>query len=385
MGYRLVDTSAALDDALDILEDDLEKQSTENNSAQRLFLDTEFESNRSGTTLCLLQISAGGDSFLIDPLRLKTLEGLADLLADRAIEWVLHAGLQDVELITRGMKISAPERLFDTQIAWALLSPESSVSLAYLQFKLLGLRSEKGHQADDWVRRPLQASQLRYAASDVDHLPAMTHLLLEAAEKKGRTEIIYAASKDTLNPLREPPAPLSLSSFRNAWQLSAPSQAALRYLMEWYNGLSATERHKAPETKALLSIAGRCPEDVGALARIKGVPNAVVRDHGASLVAGIKRALAGAKSGDFVPLDPAPYATFEEIALDAWLAQYRAQLSIELGFAPELVLPGRLMKRIQAGVFQLGAEGLFESLVGWRRDLLLEKSVQFCDKSPPPV
>lgn len=380
MGYRLVDTSAALDDALDILEDDLEQQDT-----QRLFLDTEFESNRSGTTLCLLQLSAGGETFLIDPLRLKSLEGLADLLADRAIEWVLHAGLQDVDLITRGMKISPPERLFDTQIAWALLSPESSVSLAYLQFKLLGLRSEKGHQADDWVRRPLQASQLRYAASDVDYLPAMTKLLLDAAHEKGRAEIIYAASKDTLNPLREPPAPLSLSSFRNAWQLSAPSQAALRYLMEWYNGLSASERHKAPETKALLSVAGRCPEDVGALGRIKGVPKALLRDHGATLVAGIKRSVAEAKSGDFVPLDPPPYATYAEIGLDAWLAQYRAELSIELGFAPEFVLPGRLMKRIQAGVCQLGAEGLFESLVGWRRDLLIEKSVQFCETSPPPV
>lgn len=380
MGYRLVDTSAQLDDALDALEDDLEKQET-----QRLYLDTEFESNRSGTSLCLLQISAGGETFLVDPLRLRNLDGLSDLLGDSSIEWVMHAGLQDVELITRGLKISAPERLFDTQIAWGLLSPESSVSLAYLQFKLLGLRSEKGHQADDWVRRPLQASQLRYAASDVDHLPPMTNLLLLRAQEKERTEIIYAASKDTLSPLREPPAPLTLGSFRNAWQLSPQSQAALRYLMEWYNGLSMSERGRAPEPKSLLSIAGRCPEDVGALGRIKGVPNGVVRDHGASLVAGIKRALAEAKSGDFVPLDPPPYATFEEIALDAWLAQYRSKLSIELGFAPELVLPGRLMKRIQAGVLELGAEGLFESLVGWRRDLLIEKSAQFCDESPPPV
>lgn len=380
MAYRLVDTSSGLEEALDILEDDLEKQST-----QRLYLDTEFESNRSGTSLCLLQVSAGGDTFLIDPLRQKSLDGLADLLADESIEWVMHAGLQDVELITRDFRISAPKRLFDTQIAWGLLSPESSVSLAYLQFKLLGLRSEKGHQADDWVRRPLQASQLRYAASDVDHLPQMTNLLLQKAEERRRTEIVYAASKDTLNPLREPPAPLSLSSFRNAWQLSPQSQAALRYLMEWYNGLSAKERQRAPEPKSLLSIAGRCPEDVGALGRIKGVPAGVVRDHGQTLVLGIKRALSEAQSGDFVPLDPPPYATFEEVALDAWLAQYRASLSIELGFAPELVLPGRLMKRIQSGIFQLGKEGLFESLVGWRRDLLLEKSVQFCDRSPLPV
>lgn len=380
MSHRLIDTPIALEDALDALEDELEKQ-----SVQRLYLDTEFESNRSGTKLCLLQISAGGDSFLIDPLRLKNLDGLADLLADKSIDWVLHAGLQDVELITRDLRIRPPTRLLDTQIAWALISAESSVSLAYLQFKLLGLRSEKTHQADDWVRRPLQASQLRYAASDVDYLPKMTELLLARADELDRTAIIYSASMDTLSPEKEPPAPLSLDSFRNAWQLSPKSQSGLRYLMNWYNDLSLDERRKAPDTKTLLAIASRCPEDPGALGRIKGVSRGIVRDFGVELVAGLKRAVSEARSSDFVPLDPPPYATFEEIRLDAWLARFRAEISVEKQFAPELVLPGRLIKRMKAGVLESGIEGLFESLVGWRRELLLETARRFCDRSPPPV
>ncbi len=380
MSYRLIETPATLDDALDALEDDLEKQ-----PVQRLYLDTEFESNRSGTKLCLLQISAGGDTFLLDPLRLRNLDGLADLLADKDIDWVLHAGLQDVDLLTRDLRIRPPKRLFDTQIAWALISAESSVSLAYLQFKLLGLRSEKAHQADDWVRRPLQASQLRYAASDVDHLPKMTEMLLARAAELDRTEIIYAASMDTLNPEKEPPAPLSLDSFRNAWQLSPKSQSGLRFLMDWYNALSLEERRNAPDTKTLLAIASRCPEDPSALGRIKGVSRGVVRDFGAAIVRGLEKAVSEARGSDFVPLDPPPYATFEEIELDAWLAQFRAEMSVKKQFAPELVLPGRLMKRMKATITQSGAEGLFESLVGWRRELLLESAREFCDRSPPPV
>jgi ribonuclease D len=273
----------------------------------------------------------------------------------------------------------------DTQVAWALLSPEASVSLAYLQFKLLGLRSEKAHQADDWVRRPLQESQLRYAASDVEYLPRMTELLLERARETDRAETLYAASHDTLNPEREPPPPLSLLSFRNAWQLSAKSQAGLRYLMQWYNALPPSDRKRAPDTKALLAVASRCPEDVGALSRIKGVPRLVASTFGEQIVRGLHDAVAAAQKGDFVPLDPPPYATYEEIKLDAWLAQYRATMSVSLGFAPELVLPSRLIKRMKEGLLSSGTAEFFESFVGWRRDFLLSPTKTFCEKSPPPV
>jgi hypothetical protein len=42
----------------------------------RLYLDTEFESGRGPTRLCLLQISSGSDIFLIDTLKLRELEVL---------------------------------------------------------------------------------------------------------------------------------------------------------------------------------------------------------------------------------------------------------------------------------------------------------------------
>src|SRR5690606_18858388 len=131
--------------------------------------------------------------------------------------------------------------------------------------------------------------------------PRMTQLLLEQAQELNRIETLYAASQDTLNPEREPPPPLSLLSFRNAWQLSPKSQAGLRYLMEWYNKLSPSERKRAPDTKALLAVASRCPEDVGALSRIKGVPRGVVSAYGEQIVVGLRQAIAAAQQGDFVP------------------------------------------------------------------------------------
>ncbi len=378
--YRLIDTAASLLEAVGEL-----RKTLQDMSPQRVFLDTEFESNRSGTTMCLLQISAGETNFLIDPLRLRTLEPLAELLDNAAIEWILHAGLQDVGLITQCLRIEAPARLFDTQIAWGLLTAESSVGLAYLQFKLLNIRSEKAHQADDWVRRPLQESQLRYGASDVDYLPEMTRQLLATAKGLDRTEVIFAASRDTLNPIKEPPPPLQLSSFRNAWQLNARNQAGMLFLIDWYNALPLDQRRYAPENKALLSIASRLPENVDALGRIKGVPRSTLNHHGSEIVEGLKKAVASARGDDFEPIDPPPYCTFDEIRVDAWLAKLKAELATSLQFAPELVLPGRLLKRMKAGLQAQGVPGLIESLVGWRKDFLLEPLSSFCEQVPPPV
>lgn len=352
---------------------------------KRLYLDTEFESNRSGTQICLLQISAGKTNFVVDTLRLRDLSLLGPMLSDPAHLWVLHAGLQDVDLIVEAARIPRPQRLFDTQIAWALTTAEASVGLAYLQFKLLGVRSKKAHQADDWVRRPLQQSQLRYAASDVDYLPPMTELLFAQGASLHRVDIILKASHDALSPLHEPPPPLSLSSFRNAWQLGARSQAALLYLVAWFNRLPLSERRHAPETKAFLSIASRLPEDVGALSRIKGVPRNFVGKYGREVVDGLKRAAAEAQTDEFVPIDPPPYLSFEEIRLDAWLSQMRAELSINEQFSPEFVLPQRLVRRMKAALTEEGLEGFLASLVGWRHEFLHEKVSRFCDLHPPPL
>src|SRR5690606_32948486 len=174
--------------------------------------------------------------------KLRDLSPLREVFVHHEVEWVLHAGLQDIELLVQALGAPAPTKIFDTQIAWALLGPEASVSLSYLKFKVLGIRAGKPHQADDWLRRPLPESQLRYAASDIEHLPAIRAELGARAEARNRLEIIYQASREVAEPSVAPDAELSLSSFRNAWQLNRRTQAALRFLIQWYNARPPQER-----------------------------------------------------------------------------------------------------------------------------------------------
>src|SRR5207253_1865023 len=94
----------------------------------------------------------------------------------------------------------APPALFDTQVVWSLLGPEASVSLAFLQFRVLGVRSSKGYQADDWLRRPLPKAQIEYAASDIIHLPALEQDLRRRARDLGREHVIADACRELLLP-----------------------------------------------------------------------------------------------------------------------------------------------------------------------------------------
>lgn len=349
--------------------------------AETLFLDTEFESNRSGTELCLLQISTGSQIFLIDAIAVRDLRPLADAFQESSL-WVLHAGQQDVMLLSERLKLKTRPRVFDTQIAWSLTTVEHSVSLAYAQFRALGLRATKAHQADDWVRRPLPASQLSYAAADVEHLPELYAFLKQRVTALGRADLVLLASAESVWTEEAPLAVLSLDSFRNAWQLDHRGQAALRYLIHWFNGLPERERESAPENKTLLSLAGRLPRSVDDLQRIKGVPRSWSKNLAETLVNGLTRAAEGAEATGFVPIDPPAYATKHELRVDGWLSRARAEACVSLEVAPELALPSRVMKGLKSHALSHGVAELGDALAGWRKTLLSQYLAQFAQDFP---
>lgn len=370
---KWIDTRAGLEDAAGALR-----------GAKSLFVDTEFDSNRGGTDLCVLQVADGREIYLFDALRLDSLAALSP--AFEAAEWVLHAGLQDVDLVSRRLDLEQRPRVFDTQVAWSLLSVEYSVSLAYLQYRVLGVRGGKGYQADDWRRRPLPEAQLRYAASDVEHLPALYRELSSRLCALGREEMAREASAETIWPAPNGArSALTLDSFRNAWQLDRPSQAALTFLIGWYNQLDEEQRAYAPEPKTLLAIASRLPESTADLMRIKGVPRRFASEDGARLISGLKRARAAAGTAEFREIEPPPYATPFELRLDGWLAAARAEVCAELGVAPELVLSARVVKVVRS--LLLAGKSLEDALAaigGFRQALLSAPLREFATRLPPP-
>src|SRR4051795_2022157 len=140
----------------------------------RLGLDTEFmPEGRYRPLLCLVQIVVGEQVEVLDPL----VGGfdpapLAEVLADPAIEIVLHAGRQDVAILRREWRTTFTN-VFDTQVAAGFAGFSAQAGYNGLLHDVLKIRLPKTASFTRWDARPLTEEQLRYAEGDVEHLVAL--------------------------------------------------------------------------------------------------------------------------------------------------------------------------------------------------------------------
>ena len=141
-------------------------------SQPRIALDTEAASfHRYVDRVYLVQLSSEGETALVDPLGVPDLEPLGRLLADPAIEIVIHDADYDLRILNRDYGFRA-RKLFDTRLA-AQFTGEPAVGLASLLEKHFGVKVDKKLQRADWSRRPLTQAMIAYAADDTRYLPQL--------------------------------------------------------------------------------------------------------------------------------------------------------------------------------------------------------------------
>ncbi|MGH7725430.1 MAG: ribonuclease D, partial [Candidatus Eiseniibacteriota bacterium] len=149
-------------------------------------LDMEFQRERTyRPRLQLVQVSLPGDPRLIDPLALSDLDPLWDAIADPALEKIVHAGGQDMEIVFARSGL-VPMNVFDTQVAAALLGLGDQIGYANLIGRMLSRRLKKGETITDWAVRPLSKAQLDYALDDVRYLHELRNRLWDRLTELGR-------------------------------------------------------------------------------------------------------------------------------------------------------------------------------------------------------
>ena len=129
-------------------------------AAGRCALDTEFLWEKSyAPHLCLVQIAVGDEIWLIDPLAGAPLEPLGALIADPAVQKLMHAPSAD--LIAFGLHFgSVPANVYDTQVAAGFVGLTASASLDRLLDAVLKVRLDHNETFSDWSRRPLPSNML---------------------------------------------------------------------------------------------------------------------------------------------------------------------------------------------------------------------------------
>ena len=289
----------------------------------RYALDTEFHREQTyHPRLGLVQLAWADRVVLVDPLAVPV-DPLGELL-DSGATAVMHAPDQDLEIL-RLVTGRAPGRLFDTQTAAGFCGMRTP-SLRDLLDRFLGVSVAKDDRLSDWLRRPLRAEQLDYAAADVRHLPALHDRLHAALEERGRLawceEECERLRRRQSSPRRPEDAWLRVRELRRLPKRSQPMAVAVG---AWRERRAAARdlppRHVLSDL-ALAAVVQAAPRSRAALEAVRGVDRrAVAGAPGAELLDVISEARRNPP--DVPPTDGPRRSHLAPVAalVSAWLSQ----------------------------------------------------------------
>lgn len=335
-----------------------------------LGIDTEFVRERTYRAgLGLVQVSDGKTAWLWDPLCFESAEAIARLLGNPGIVKVLHSGTEDLEVLLHSIG-TIPQPLVDTQVACAMLGQPLQLAYQGAVKWLFGIEVEKDHTRSNWLKRPLQPGQLRYAAMDVVLLPRMLAELRPRLEQAGRwiwlEEEVARLQRNAAQPTDPDEAYLRIGG---AGRLDGEGLRALRALARWREQ-TAQARDSArgfvvPDTD-LLELARRRPGTLAELrAAVQMHPNALGR-YEKSLLQTIAAAAA----------EPAPRpwpalldkAQMRQIDNMKKRVQERAK---ELGLDPALLASRRELEKLLRAT--IAGEPPPERFLGWRKAVITDE------------
>ena len=330
---------------------------------QFVAVDTEFR--RRDTfypQVALVQLCWRKTAYLIDPTTFSDFSGLRDLLVNEGVIKLLHSPSEDLEVFDHWLGI-LPTPLFDTQRAMALLGHGFGVGYRPMVAQFVGVEISKEETTSDWLKRPLSAKQLNYAALDVTHLRSIGEQLHVQSEEAGRLAWIY---EDTGN--QKPGGKGVATKFKSAWKLSTGEQALLNALIVWREDES--HRLDRPRSwilpdKVMVALARRAPDHIAQLKHIEGLPEAIIRKRGQRLIDVLTEARSSEKSR---VLWPAPARGVER----DWVTEMTSRVEAvaeKLGIAPQMLLSSRDYEAIVQTV--KNNVPLPSELAGWRYNILV--------------
>ncbi|MBV8953380.1 MAG: HRDC domain-containing protein [Solirubrobacterales bacterium] len=345
----------------------------------RLGIDTEFMSEgRYRALLCLVQVVVeapaepdGTRIILIDALGADDVRALAELIADPAIEVVLHAARQDVAILRRAWSTEVTN-IFDTQIAAGFAGGSAQGGYGNLIGAFLGRRVGKTASYTRWDARPLTSEQLSYAAEDVAHLLQLADELQRRLRDSGRLDWAREECRRLESATDERDPDTAWERLPRVGQLDPQARAVARELAAWRERTASAEDRPVNSVladPALVEIAKRQPANARSLEHIRGVHASTIRRRSEGILDAIARGRTAPPipreevRGRFEPGD-APLIALAEALLRA--------RSLEAGLAYELIASRSELEQIVAAARRDEPPPAVRTLTGWRRELVGE-------------
>lgn len=273
----------------------LDQLSTQLLRAEAVAVDTEFFWERTFyPILGLVQLANDEGCWLIDTVSLHDIRSLGPVLSSPTVIKVLHDAPQDLGILARATD-AMPRAIFDTRLASGFAGLVSTCSLQVLIRETLNIELDKAETRSDWLRRPLRANQLRYAAEDVLYLLKARETLLSRCPsdtvRGWLAEDLARLDDPALYRDRDPR--LMYLRVKGGSRLDARHLAVLRELAAWRENEARTRDwprgHVLPDD-LLMTLAAQAPEDRQAFFNLhdmpRGMPDAVVADALAAIAHG---------------------------------------------------------------------------------------------------
>ncbi len=338
-------------------------------------VDTEFLREQTfWPQLCLVQMAAPGQEYLIDPLAPEIdLAPFFDLMSDLGVVKVFHAGRQDIEIVyAKSGRI--PEPLFDTQVAAMVCGFGESIGYVNLVKKVIGVELDKGARFTDWSRRPLNERQLTYALADVTHLRDIYRFLTDKLDVSNRShwlaeEMAVLTSPDTYRLAPE-----------DAWKrlkMRVKNKRSLAVLIElaaWRETVAQdmdVPRNRVLRDEALYDIANQAPTSPEKLATLRSLSQGFSRSARAKdIINAVKRGRArdpstvpSVSNGRQLSADAMAFVDLLRVLLKANAARH--------GVAAKLIADAADLERLA-----VEDEPDIAALKGWRRELFGEDAIR---------
>src|SRR4051794_13020025 len=336
----------------------------------RLGLDTEFVSERRyRPLLCLVQIVVGERIEILDPLGELDPSPLAEVLADPAVEIVLHAGRQDVAILKRSWA-TEPTNVFDTQIAAGFAGYGAQAGYDSLVRSLLGATAKGAEGFSRWDRRPLTPDQIEYARADVEHLLPMTDALQERLRESGRLEWACEECRILERATDERTAAEVFARLSRVRRLSKRQRGVAVTLVEWRQEL-AREIDRPPSSilphHVLIEVARRQPESKRALEELRGMPGQTFQRWHGQLLEAVERGKDAPPPPELPDVEAGDPGDAPLVALGQALVRQRA---LEAKVAVDLVATQSDVAAVVGQVRRGAGNSEPRALVGWRAELV---------------
>lgn len=343
-----------------------------------LALDTEFVRTRTFfARLGLIQVSDGRGVYLLDAIALD-LGPLQELFDRRSEVTVLHSCSEDLGIFTVVFGL-LPRRVFDTQIAAALVGYGFSRSYQSLVEEILGIHLVKEETRSNWMARPLTSEQLRYAAGDVLHLPAVYGRLQEELVSRGReswAEEEFARLGSLERYLVEPQD--AYRRIKGGGTLDRRSLAILRELAAWRERQARKRdlaRNFVIPDRSLVEIARRQPGRWKDLDAIRDLQPGAKRRYGERLLE-IVAAAQELPTADLPAVQPRSRRVRGQKEILRALQEMVAETAAESGVAQEVLAQRRVLEDLLRRILVDGKRDLPPELEGWRENVIGRRLLQ---------